>query len=107
MTTSKTGLKRADEVLEKLTGPYTFGMFMRSMRTTLDLSQVEMSKKLGITRQHLCDLESGRTHVSVVSAVKFARKGGFSPLVALEACLQDQVEKVKLEYRVRLEPRAK
>lgn len=103
MTTNKKDLKRARDVIEKLTGPYTFAMFMRSMRTTLDLSQIEMAKKLGISKQSLCDIENGRTLVSVVTAVKYARLGGLSEIVAVEACIQDQLKKAQMDYRVRLE----
>lgn len=103
MTTNKEGLKSARAVIEKLTGPYSFAMFMRSMRTTLDLSQTEMAKKLGISRQALCEIESGRALVSVASAVKYAKLGGLSKVVAVEACLQDQIRKAQMDYRVRLE----
>jgi DNA-binding XRE family transcriptional regulator len=99
--------KLARSVLESMTGPYTFAMFMRSARTTLDLSQVEMAKKLGITRSSLCDIEQGRVLVSAATAVKYAKKAGFSELVALEACLQDQITKAHLHYDVTLKRSAK
>lgn len=95
--------KLARTVLESMTGAYTFAMFMRSSRTTLDLSQVEMAKKLGITRSSLCDVEQGRVLVSAATAVKYAKKVGFSQLVALEACIQDQLRKAHLHYDVTLE----
>lgn len=105
--TTKKGLKRADETLEKLVGPYTFAMFMRSMRTTLDLSQVEMAKKLGISRQALCEIESGRTQVSLPTAAKYAQAGGFPVIVAVEANIQDQLRKMGIDCNVKLERRVR
>lgn len=106
MATNKNGLKRADDVLEKLVGPLTFAMFMRSMRTTRDLTQVEMAKKLCISRQALCEIESGRTHVELHTAAKYATLGGFSMLVAVEASICDQLRKAGISYNVKLEQRS-
>jgi DNA-binding XRE family transcriptional regulator len=98
--------KEASQVLEKLYGPFTFATFMRGVRTTLDLTQVEMAKKLGISKAALCEIEKGRTLVSPQSAVRYAKKAGFSETVALEACLQDQLRKAKIKKRVRIEDAA-
>jgi DNA-binding XRE family transcriptional regulator len=95
-------IKRLLPVLEKDTGPLTFGMFMGVARQSLGLSQVEMAKKLGIARGTLCDIEKGRQLVSTTLAVKVARKAGLSEELAVRACLQDQVNKVKLKKKVEL-----
>lgn len=84
-------------------GPFTFATFMVGSRTTLNLTQVQMAKKLGISKAALCEIEKGRTLVSALTAVRYAKKSGFSITVALEACLQDQLRKAKIKKRVRLE----
>jgi DNA-binding XRE family transcriptional regulator len=94
--------KRLHTILEKDLGPFTFGMFMRVARNTLELTQAEMAKKLGIARGTLCDIEKGRQLVSATLAVKVAKKAGLSPEVAVRACLQDQVNKAGIERRVEL-----
>lgn len=94
--------KRLLPILLKAHGPFTFGMFMRGARTSLDLTQVQMAKKLGIAKGTLCDIEKGRQLVSVTFALKVARKAGLSKDQAVRACLQDQVNKAKLRRRVQL-----
>ena len=96
-------IKEVNEILGKISGPFTFATYLLGIRTTLDLSQVEMSKKLGISKAALCEIEKGRTFVSPATAVRYARKLGFSITVALEACIQDQLRKAKIKKRVRIE----
>ncbi len=99
-------IKEAKQVFEKAQGPFSFATFMLGIRTTLDLSQVAMAKKLGISKAALCEIEKGRTLVSPQSATRYAKKAGFSETVALEACLQDQLRKANIKKRVRIEDAA-
>jgi DNA-binding XRE family transcriptional regulator len=94
--------KRAMVVLEKNLGPLTFGMFLQVARKSLDLSQAEMARQLGMSRQALCDIEKGRQLVSPALAVKIAKKADLSPTVAVKACLQDQLRKAKIKLNVEL-----
>jgi DNA-binding XRE family transcriptional regulator len=96
-------IKEANQVFEKLNGPFSFATYMLGIRINLDLTQVQMAKKLGISKAALCEIEKGRTLVSAQTAVRYARKAGFSETVALEACFQDQLRKAKIKKRVRLE----
>lgn len=98
--------KDAKKVFEKVNGPFSFSTFMLGIRTSLDLSQVEMSKRLGISKAALCEIEKGRTLVSPQAAVRYAKKAGFSQTVALEACFQDQLRKANIKKRVRIEDAA-
>lgn len=79
--------------LEKEMGPLSFALYMRVARDSLGLTQEAFGKKLGISRANVCDIEKGRHFVSTSLAVKVARKAGLSEKVALQACLQDQVNK--------------
>jgi len=96
--------KKLSTLLEKEMGPFTFGMFVRSMRTTLGLTQVDMAEKLGMSRGTLCDIEKGRQLVSVSLAKKIAKKAGFSETVAIKACIQDQLNKAKVKLQFELDP---
>ena len=98
MTTKKRLLPK----LEKRTGPLTFGMFLRVARTSLELSQAEMARQLGISRGTLCDIEKGRQVVSPALAIKIAKKAGLSATVAVKACLQDQLDRADIEMTVDL-----
>jgi DNA-binding XRE family transcriptional regulator len=99
-------IKEASKVFEDTLGPFSFAIFMVGIRTTLDLTQVEMAKKLGISKSALCEVEKGRTFVSVETAVKYAKKCGFSQTVALQACFQDQLRRAKIKKRVKIEDAA-
>lgn len=94
--------KRALSILEPDLGPVTFGLFMRVARTSLNLTQVEMARKLKISKSTLCDIEKGRQLVSPELAAKIAKKAGFPVIVAVKACLQDQLKKAKLNLTVEL-----
>ena len=99
-------IKQARQVFEKSKGPFTFATYMLGIRTTLDLSQAAMAKKLGISRAALCEIEKGRTLVAPQTAIRYAKKAGFSITLALESCLQDQLRKVNIRNRVRIEDAA-
>ena len=94
--------KRAVPLLEKEVGELTFGMFLRVARGQLELSQVEMARKLKISRGTLCDLEKGRQLVSPSLAVRIAKTAGLSETVAVKACLQDQLKKANIKLKVAL-----
>ncbi len=81
------------EKFEAEMGPVTFAMFMRVARTTLDITQEDMGKKLRISKANVCDIEKGRQLVSPEFAIKVARKAGLSEKQAIRTCLQDQVRK--------------
>src|SRR3972149_2970751 len=67
--------KKSDAMkfLEGLVGELTFGGLIEAMRQAEEMSQVEFAKKLGISKQHLCDIEKRRKFVSPERAAKFAR----------------------------------
>ncbi|MBS1983938.1 MAG: helix-turn-helix transcriptional regulator [Bdellovibrionales bacterium] len=98
MSTAKN--KEALPFLEKLVGPVTFAMFVRVCRTSLEISQTDMAKKLGIARGTLCDIEKGRQGVSVAFAVKIARRAGLSEEMAVEYCIKDQLARAKIPMEV-------
>lgn len=99
-------IKNASKVLAKASGQFTFATFMLGARTTLDLTQVEMAKRIGISKAALCEIEKGRTLVSPKSALAYAKKAGFSVTLALETCFQDQLRKAKINKRVKIQDAA-
>jgi DNA-binding XRE family transcriptional regulator len=89
-------------MLEGEFGPFSFALFMRAARTSLDLNQADMARKLQIARGTLCDIEKGRQLVSVQFAMRVAKKAGLSVPLAVEACLQDQLRKANFKGKVRV-----
>ncbi len=95
--------KRALAVLAKQTGPLTFGMFLRAARTAMEVTQIEMARRLGISRSALCDIEKGRHLVSPELAVKIAKTAGLSTTLAVKACLQDPAQQSQNQAEGRVE----
>jgi DNA-binding XRE family transcriptional regulator len=91
--------RKIKSALEKKLGPMTFGGFLRGARASKDLSQTEMAKFIGISKSSLCDIEKGRQFVSPALAAQIAKKCGLSKIVAVEACLNDQLRRAGLNLR--------
>jgi len=96
MTTKKVGIAE----IEKQYGPLTFGRLLKSHREGEELSQVAMAKKLGLSKQSLNDLESGRKIPSIRRAVQIAKKIGLLEDLIIQLVLQDQIDKEKINVRV-------
>ena len=88
--------------LDKEVGPLSFALFMRVARNLLGLTQDEFGKLIGLSRANVCDIEKGRHLVSTELAVKVAKKVKLSEKMALQACLQDQVNKAGSDAIVRI-----
>lgn len=91
----------AEQFLEGLTGgPLTFAEMLRAVRLGLDMSQVDFAKQLGISRQHLCDLEKARRSLSPARAAEFAGLLGYGEAQFVRLALQAQLDAADLPYLV-------
>ena len=87
--------------LEKISGaPLTFGDVIYSTRMCDECTQVEFAKKLGISRQHLCDIEKNRKYVSPKLAATYARKLGGFEAQYVRLALQDELRRAGLKYDI-------
>lgn len=103
MSTKKyDGLMEASKLHEKYIGKSTFGMFLRAARTTMDVTQAEMARILGVPRAMVCDIEKNRQNVSLNLAIKIAKKAGLSSYLAVQLCVNDQLRRAKVKYRVEI-----
>ncbi len=94
----------ANLFIEKLAGKLTFAKVLHSTRVSAGFSQQEFAKKLGISKQHLCDIEKGRKTVSPARAWAWAKKLGFHPKQWAELALQDLLTNEGLKgVKVRLD----
>jgi transcriptional regulator with XRE-family HTH domain len=89
-----------------LGGPLTFGAAVEAMRVANEFSQVDFAKKLGVSRQYLCDVEKGRRFVSPEQAVRFAQAFQHPPVVFVQLAIQDLIRSAGLKYKVLLEDAA-
>ena len=89
--------------LEDLTGgPLTFASNLRAIRQGEELSLAEFAKLLGVSRQHLHDVEHGRKAVSVERAAAWAKLLGYSEKQFVRLALQAELERAGLDYKVTL-----
>jgi len=109
MSTKKKIEFSLDEALAK-NGPISFGDLLLSHRMCEEMTQIEMAKFLGISKQSLCDLEKGRALPSLTRAANIAKKLGMLAESFVEVAIQDQLRKQKLSFEVKVtkkSPKAK
>ncbi|HEX9620616.1 MAG TPA: helix-turn-helix transcriptional regulator [Polyangiaceae bacterium] len=87
--------------LESLNGgPLTFGQLLTALREADDLSLAKFSERLGVSRQHLHQIETGQKRVSPERALRFAGILGFNELYFVQLALQDLVDETGLTAKV-------
>lgn len=91
------------EKLEKIYGPLSFGSLLKAFREAEDLTQVEFSKKIGLSKQNVSDLENGRRIPSPSRASKIAKKLKLPEAPLIELAIKDSLLKEGFNYDVRLE----
>ena len=97
--------KKSDamDFLDELVGELTFGGLIKAMRQADEMSQVEFARKLGVSKQHLCDIEKRRKFVSPERAAKFAKILAHSEKSFVALALQDIVNQGGLKLKVTIE----
>ena len=81
----------------------SLGKALIGLRHLYDLSQTELARKSGLSKQHICDIEKGRRFVSPAKAAEIARKLGHPEAYFVKLALQDRVNHDGLKYKVTLE----
>jgi len=76
---------------------------VEALRIGEGITQIEFAKKLGVSRQYLCDLEKGRRRASPEQAARFAKVFGHPPNVLVRLALQDAVRASGLKLKVTVE----
>jgi transcriptional regulator with XRE-family HTH domain len=100
--TTKKSKGSSDSDLEQriLGNRLTFGAAVEGLRVGEEISQAAFARKLGVSRQYLCDVEKGRRLVSPEQAARFASAFGHPPNVLVRLALQDAVSASGLKLRV-------
>jgi transcriptional regulator with XRE-family HTH domain len=93
----------AIKLMERLTGgPLTLGKVVRGVREGEELTLEAFAKKLGVSRQNLCDVEKGRKGVSPERAARWARLLGYPEAQWVRLALQAELDAAGLKYRVEI-----
>ncbi len=96
-----------NEVVQDTWDEMTFGSLIRSLRLSDEISQVELAKKIGVSKQLLSDVEHNRKEVGFHFAKKISKSLGYSIAPMLELIIRDQLKKQKLNYDVTVNLRAR
>ncbi|MEK6705863.1 MAG: helix-turn-helix domain-containing protein [Bdellovibrionota bacterium] len=101
MSTKKKPKSDAVKTLERITGgPLTLARLLQSIRLGEEVTLAVFAKKLGVSRQHLCDIEKGRKVVSPERAARFALVLGYSKEQFVSLALQALVDDADLDLKV-------
>lgn len=102
MITKKSDSIDALEVTKDIWNKMTFGGLIRSLRMSDDITQVELAKKLGVSKQFLSDVEHNRKDVGISFAKKIASVLGYSIEPLLELLIKQQLKRQRLNYTVEI-----
>ncbi len=98
---AKAKKSEAIKFLEELRGgPLTFGAMVRSIRETDDLTQEEVATKVGVSKQHVSDVENGRKKVSIERAARWAKALGYPPAFFVRKVAQEEFDALGLKLKV-------
>ncbi|HEX7669901.1 MAG TPA: helix-turn-helix transcriptional regulator [Polyangiaceae bacterium] len=109
MATKKKGTKTSRGAVDAITfserdrGPLTFGRAMSGIRSVDGSTLAQFAKRLGISAQHLSDVEKDRRVVSAERAAAWGRRLGHPPDVLVRLALQREVDAAGLKLRVSVE----
>jgi transcriptional regulator with XRE-family HTH domain len=81
-------------------GPLTFGALLRAIRLGDALTLDAFAARLGVTKQHLSDIEHGRRGVSVARAAAWAQTLGYHAGQFVELAIQAGVAAAGLPFVV-------
>jgi transcriptional regulator with XRE-family HTH domain len=102
MSTKINKTLNALEATKDVWSKMTFGGLVRSLRISDEISQVELAKKLKVSKQFLSDVEHNRKEVGISFAKKIAAALGYSIEPLIELLIRDQLRRQKLYYTVEL-----
>jgi transcriptional regulator with XRE-family HTH domain len=94
----------AKALLEELDGPLTFGEALRSIRVCDEETQEHFAARLGISKQHLCDLEKGRRMVGPARAASWGKLLGYGEATFVRLALRALLEAEGVPYDVKIVP---
>jgi transcriptional regulator with XRE-family HTH domain len=101
MSTKKVKISKAEKLLETVTGEsLTLNSLILAIRQGEEMTQIQFAKKLGVSRQYLCDLEHNRRFASPKAAEEFAITLGYSSQQFVKLCLQDLIEREGMSFLI-------
>lgn len=84
----------------------SFGKFVRDIRECDELSQAELARRMGVSRQFINAVEKDKANVSLDMAIKIASALGYPYEAFVEIFLNDMLRKSGIKKVVHLESKA-
>lgn len=88
----------AMQFMESVVGPVTIGMMIRAYRTTNDLTQLQLAKKLKVRVSYVSDLENDRKDISLIQARDIAKKLGESDKLYVRIWMEQKAREAGLDF---------
>jgi transcriptional regulator with XRE-family HTH domain len=102
MNTKLKNTINALEATKDIWSEMTFGGLVHSLRLSDDITQVELAKRVGVSKQFLSDVEHNRKDVGIAFAKKMSDALGYSIEPLIELLIRDQLRRQHLDYIVEL-----
>lgn len=88
--------------INKTKSGHYFGSFVKDMRELNSLTQIQLAKKLKLSKQRISDIENSRRQVSLEMAIRIARafKEPIEPFIHF--ALKDEISMTELKCGVKI-----
>ena len=78
----------------------SFGDFIKNYRLGEDMTQDQLAKLLGVSKQRICDIEKNRYHVSLKMCKQMAKKLSLPSEWLAKLAIQDLLESEGIDLKV-------
>jgi antitoxin HigA-1 len=92
--------------LEKRLGKLSVGEFLRTWRTSEEMTLKQFGKLAGLSIANLCDIEKGRKGISPEKAEQIAIAIGVPPALLVRLSIEESLQAAGLSYKVDIKPAA-
>ncbi len=92
--------------LEKRLGKLSVGEFLRTWRTSEEMTLKQFGKLTGLSIANLCDIEKGRKGISPEKAKQIAIAICVPPAFLVRLSIQESLQAAGLSYKVDIKPAA-
>jgi len=81
----------------------TFKDLLYSLRTTEEISQVELAQRVGTSKAKICDFEKGRRTPTLEMGGKLANALGHSEALFISKLIEEQIKDANLKLKIKVE----
>ena len=81
---------------------FTFGGMLTHLRKSAGVSQVDLARRMGVSKGLVCDIEKGRRYASIKLSLAVAKALKFPREVLIQQVFRDQLKRQKLSFAVKV-----